>query len=122
MKYGFLVLLALMLVLACETIAGSNAAVEFRVENASGEVMEGVRVAFPRMEVSYGDVQPGGVTEYRSVGRAYRYAWVQTVVKGDTLTLQPIDYVGETLLVGGRYTYRLNLFEGRSLTLELVAD
>lgn len=122
MKYGLLVLLALTLALACETIAVSTAPVEFRVENASVEVMEGVRVGFPAMDVSYGDVGPAEVTEYRTVDRAYRYAWVQTVVDGDTLTIQPIDYVGETLLDGGRYTYRLGLHEGRSLTLELVVD
>lgn len=122
MKYGLLALVALTLALACETIVVSTALVEFRVENASGGVMEGVRVGFPAGEVSYGDIGPGEVTGYRAVDRAYRYAWVQTVVEGDTLTLQPIDYVGETLLDSGRYTYRLDVHEGGSLTLELVVD
>lgn len=122
MKYGLLALLVLTLVLACETIVVSRGPVEFRVENASGAVMEGVRVGFPAVEIPYGDIGPGEVTGYQTVDRAYRYAWVQTVVEGDTLTLQPIDYVGETLLDGGRYTYRLDLYEGRSLTLELAVD
>jgi hypothetical protein len=122
MKYGLLALVALTLALACETIVVSTEPVEFRVENVSGEVMQGVRVGFPAREVSYGNVGPGDITGYRTVDRAYRYAWVQTVVEEDTLTLQPIDYVGETLLDGGRYTYRLGLSEGGSLTLGLVVD
>lgn len=84
--------------------------------------MEAVLVGFPDVEVVYGDVPPGAATAYREVERAYRYAYVRTVVDGDTLGLVPIDYVGETLLESGLYTYRLDLFEGRSLTLELVRD
>lgn len=124
MPYRFLVLLLVALALACETLISTGPAgpVEIRVENASTQTMEGVRVAFPTLEVQYGDVEPGTATGYRVVDRAYRYAWVRTVVAGDTLVLQPIDYVGESLLAEGRYTYRLGLFEGRSLTLELVRD
>lgn len=121
MRTGFLVLLLLALALACETIV-STVPVEVRVENASGQLMEDVLVGFPDEEVDYGDVGPGEATGYRTVGRAYRYAYVRTEVSGDTMALQPIDYVGESLLSGGRYTYRLDLFEGRSLTLELVRE
>ena len=121
MRTGFLALLFVTLALACETIV-STTPVEVRVANASSQIMEEVLVAFPDDEVAYGDVGPGEATGYRTVSRAYRYAYVRTVVGGDTLVLQPIDYVGESLLAGGRYTYRLDLFEGRSLTLELVRE
>lgn len=124
MRTGLLALLLVTLALACETIVsdGPGRPVEIRVENASSALMEDVRVGFPSGEVVYGDVAPGAVTDYRTVERAYRYAYVWTLMDGDTLALQPIDYVGESLLAAGRYTYRLDLFEGRSLTLELVRD
>ncbi len=123
MRYGFLLLLLLTLVLACETlVSGAQDPVEIRVENVSASVMEDVLVWFPDQRVVYGDVEPGGTSAYEVVREAYRYAYVETVVQGDTLALQPIDYVGESLLDGGRYTYRLTLFEGRSLGLELVED
>lgn len=96
--------------------------VEVRVENASGQLMADVVIGFPESDVDYGDVGPGAVTGYREVGLAYRYAAVRTVVAGDTLGLIPVDYVGETPLDPGHYTYRLGLFEGRNLTLELVRD
>lgn len=123
MRNGFLVLLFLTLALACETLVStSDGPVEIRVENASAELMEDVLVGFPSGNVQYGDVVAGGVTGYRTVERAYRYAFVRVVVQDDTIRLQPIDYVGESLLSSGRYTYRLGLFEGQSLTLELVRD
>lgn len=123
MRNGFLVLLLLTLVLACETIvSGSPDRLEIRVENASASLMEDVLVWFPDQRVEYGDVEPGAATAYQVIDKAYRYAYVEAAVEGDTLVLQPIDYVGETLLEGGRYTYRLDLFDGRSLVLELVED
>lgn len=39
------------------------------------------------------------------------------------LVMQPIDYVGETPLGGGRFTYAIGLAEGGDrLTLELETD
>jgi hypothetical protein len=100
----------------------SSGPVEIRVENASAAVMEAVRVAFPDEWQEYGTLAPGEASGYRTVALAYRIATVEATVGGELHRLQVIDFVGETPLSGGRYTYRLDLFEGASLTLELVRD
>jgi len=94
--------------------------VEIRVENASTAVMEAVRVEFPGDWEEFGTLTPGEATGYRTVKLAYRIATVEATVAGELHRLQIIDLVGETPLSGGRYTYRLNLFDGASLTLEVV--
>ena len=125
MKYAVtvLALLAATAGFSCPGLVGP-ASPEIRVLNASSRTMEGVTVAFPDDEVVYGTLAPGAASGYRAVERAYRYAYVRTTVDGDTMVLQPIDYVGETLLEPGRYTYRLDLADtdGPWLTLELVVD
>ena len=49
--------------------------------------------------------------------RAYDYATAQVVTGVDTARLQVIDFVGETPLDGGRYTYVLAFFEGNPTSL-----
>jgi hypothetical protein len=102
-------------------LAAPGGVVEVRVRNAAATSMRSVAVGFPYEggEVVYGDLAPGEASEYRAVRKAYRYAAVRVVVDGDTLGIIPIDYVGETPLSPGRYTYRLGLYEGTSLTLDL---
>jgi hypothetical protein len=42
--------------------------------------------------------------------------------EGEELVLQPIDYVGESLLRSGRYTYVLNVTIEGQLTLDFHED
>jgi heat shock protein HslJ len=53
------------------------------------------------------------------VGEAYSYAYVKVTAGGDEFVLQPIDYVGESLLAPGEYTYVLDVAE-QQLLLTLV--
>lgn len=46
---------------------------------------------------------------------------MEDIVDGMPVKLQPIDYVGETLLDPGRYTYELDYRDGH-LGLELKRD
>ncbi len=59
----------------------------------------------------YSNLEPGAVSAYKPFDFVYRYAYLQAVVEGDTLTLQPIDYIGEQQFGAGAYTYLIN-FEG----------
>jgi hypothetical protein len=47
------------------------------------------------------------------------YAYIEVHLAADTLVLQPIDYVGESLLPPGRYGYVLEL-EGPPYRLALT--
>ena len=82
---------------------------EIRVANRSRVAIENVRVQFPSQTEIYGTIPPNGVTDYRVIKKAYRYARIEAVVAGVPAVLQPIDYVGESELKAGRYTYVLTI-------------
>ncbi len=84
-----------------------------RVYNNSGRVFDSVEVQFPEQTEQYGVVGAGSSSEYRVVSQAYQYAYVHVMVGGEAFTLQPIDYVGESLLAPGEYTYVLDIVEGQ---------
>jgi hypothetical protein len=107
---------------ACSAVS-TNAGPEIRVENASQSDFSSVRVVFPSEDVSYGALPAGATSEYESVAEAYRYAYVEVMIGERRVVLQPIDYVGETLLGPGRYTYALDVMPGGDfLSLQLKTD
>jgi hypothetical protein len=81
--------------------------VMIRIANHGDVELQDVSVRFPSQTEEYGNILPGQATEYRKIGKAYRYARVRAIANGKELLLQPTDYVGETLLQGGNYTYVL---------------
>lgn len=98
--------------------------VEIRVANRSDRDFDQVDVTFGSTKVSYGPVAQGAASEYREAKEeAYRYALVVVTAGGETFRFQPIDFVGETPLTAGRYTYALNIDPNdRQLTIDLVED
>ena len=92
--------------------------VEIRIQNASSFPFQRVVVVFPEDEVSYGSIRANSASAYRDVSKAYRYAYIEVEIGGEELVIQPIDYVGESLLEPGRYTYILNVTIEGHLTLE----
>ena len=77
--------------------------------NASPFAFDEVEVGFPSQSESYGSLAVGGATPYRPVTEAYRYAYVRVRSGGKTVVQQPTDYVGETLLAPGRYSYVIEM-------------
>ncbi len=105
---------ALLLAGACGQSLSTEGGVQIRVENASTFPMGAVLVSFPGQSESYGSLAAGAQSDFRSVSRAYRYAYVEAVVQGAKIVQQPIDYVGESLLSPGRYTYVVTIAPGGS--------
>jgi hypothetical protein len=105
---------------ACASVDDDGDPVRVRVANASDRTFASVRVLFPDEIVDYGSLAPGQESAYRTVGTAYSYAGFEVEVGGDTLRMQPIDYVGETPLAAGAYTYVLDLDEGDPTRLSLT--
>ena len=107
--------------------ASTGKSVMVRVENATDRNFESVLVSFIGKEKRYGKIAAGKKSSYVVVDRAYQYARVEVRLVGSTekVVLQPIDFVGESLLGPGRYTYRL-IQRGDSakfrIDLELVVD
>jgi hypothetical protein len=121
-RYGLLLILLGLPMAGCDDILVDVGPVEIRVHNASAATMADVVIHFPDESVEYGTLAPGEASGYRAVELAYRIASVAVTIDGESHGLQVVDYVGEEPLMGGRYTYRLDLFEGVSLTLELRTD
>lgn len=96
------------------------------MSNVSPYTFQDIRVSTTGDEVSYGDLDTGEFSDYRSFETAYRYGFVELQINGSTYTLQPIDYVGETPLENGWYTYQIDANDsdeqyGR-LSLTLIED
>lgn len=127
--------LALLVIVACRPAANPDTAtgtattaplpqaeqpLMIRIHNNSGRDFEHVTVRFPSQTEEYGPLAAGSSSPYHTVGEAYRYAYVKATSGENEFVLQPIDYVGESLLVPGDYTYVLEL-AGRQLLLSLVS-
>ena len=83
--------------------------VRLRIANESAFTFARVKVRLPGVEEEFGPIPPGTASEYRAVEVAYRYAYIEVHLASDTLVLQPIDYVGESVLPNGQYTYALDV-------------
>lgn len=94
-------------------IFGSEDVTRLRIENASDVDFTSVRVSFPEANANYGAIGAGRRSEYRRVDEVYRYGFIEIEANEETYTIQPIDYVGEEPLEPGRYTYHLDIVDGR---------
>ncbi len=108
---------------ACTSANGKSDGLEIRIANRSDRDFDKVDVTFTSDKFEYGAIPKGGVSAYKPVKEAYRYAKIDVVANGETFTFQPIDFVGETLLEPGRYTYALNIDPtDHIVTIDLIQD
>jgi hypothetical protein len=109
MKPFLLLIPILTLLNGCSLLSGDDnlSEVYIRLSNVSPYSYQDIRVSTTGDEVNFGDLETGQFTDYRIFEKAYRYAFVELQINGSTYTLQPIDYVGETPLENGRYTYQI---------------
>jgi hypothetical protein len=73
---------------------------------------------------AYGTLPAGTFSEYRDFGTAYRYNYVLLRIGADEFVIQPIDYVGETPLGGGMFTYEIDVvdYDSRTLSIQAVEE
>lgn len=127
MKY-FPILLALLCAFLFVSCSDSNTedSVLLRLSNTSAFDYKNIVVNTSTGNVSFQDIDSGEKTVYQSFEVAYRYAYVQLEIDGASYILQPIDYVGETPLENGRYTYEISANESEAqygrLSITLVED
>jgi heat shock protein HslJ len=103
-----------------DTLNGSD--VQLRLANLSGMDFEQVTVNVGGRETNYGTLPEGKVSFYAPQNGAYRYAGITIVAEGQTYEFIPIDFVGETPLSPGTYTYVLELAEQGVSILHLSDD
>jgi hypothetical protein len=100
--------------------------VALRVQNQSNFTIESLEVepGAGGYQV-YENIAPGATSAYQPFDFIYSYAYLRAVIAGDTLTLQPIDYVGAEPYNSGAYTYLLQVngeSEPTSLSIEFRED
>ena len=103
-----------------------NTEVEIRIANMSGFDFKNILVNTSSCEMIYGNIDANQVSVYMTFDFAYRYAFVELQIDGETYTVQPFDYVGEPILTPGHYTYEIDANNSGSqydrLTLSFKED
>ena len=122
MKKALLLLISIFLVSCTQ----NDDTLLIRIKNVSQFDYSDIVVNTSGGENNYGDLPSNGVSNYKAFDLAYRYAFIELKIDGATFTIQPIDYVGETPLNGGKYTYEVNAANSNEqysrLSLNLVED
>lgn len=94
--------------------------VQIRIKNNSSINFE--RVVVGDQDHVHLDVAPDSFSEYLGYETAYTYAFIEVNSGSATYLLQPIDFVGETPLDIGFYTYELDVTEAGDVLLNFVRD
>lgn len=94
--------------------------VNIRVKNVSN-------IDFDKAQVGdenhvHTDLAANDFSEYLAYEMAYEYAYIKINSGSENFVLQPIDFVGETPLKSGFYTYELDVSEDDNVLLNFVRD
>lgn len=126
MKHFLILILSLLLFNSCNNDDDNNSGVNIRLENASEFAFSNIIVNTSTGNVGFENIGSGEKTEYQQFDLAYRYAFVQLDINGEIYMIQPIDYVGETPLKNGDYTYTIGIDNSQNqeiqLSLSLIED
>ena len=104
----------LFLMLSCtksteeETNVVLDPIVEIRLKNTSSFAYADVKTEIGVEAYSYGNLIAGEASAYHTFDYAYSYAFIELKINGEIFTIQPIDFIGETKLNAGKYTYEIN--------------
>lgn len=109
LNFVALILLPILMSAGCQHTYLEEDGIYIRIRNASLLSMDSIEVGFPKENIRFGNVEPGGESTYKKVETAYRYAAVAAIVDEKEVRIQPIDYVGESELDPGFYTYVLDI-------------
>lgn len=115
-----LILVLFIFSLGCTDRDDNVSAVNIRVKNNNSFTYDTVQVGGATQ--IHENVAAGSFSDYLEYEEAYRYAYIEIDTAGTKYILQPIDFVGETPLSPGFYTYALELNPEGSITLDFSTD
>lgn len=95
------------LVAGCSNPFTGDDDTRIRLLNASAFEFTNVTFSSGMSQLEFARIGPGEVAEYRAVEEAYRYGYFDALVDGQRRTIQPIDYVGESTIGDGDFTYMI---------------
>lgn len=119
-RYIVLLLLFAMGLGACTDRDDDLEAINIRIKNTSALIFDSVQVG--ESPEPFLNVGPDEYSGYQEFETAYTYAFIQISSGEETYTLQPIDFVGETPLPLGFYTYELDVTDTGEVILNFVID
>ncbi len=98
----------------------ASSGTQIRIQNDSEFNFTDVQVG----ENNFGDIDAGSYSDYKLFDIAYEYNYVKLYIKGKEFIIQPIDYVGETPLGAGKFTYILRVvdYKKRVIDIDFRAD
>jgi hypothetical protein len=108
MRKILLLIISISALVSCSNNDDDLTILKIRLLNVSPFEFQNIIVNTSNIDVDFKNIKTGEYTEYKAFESAYRYAFTELVIDGKTYTYQPIDYVGETLLENGKYTYQIN--------------
>ncbi len=119
-KIFYLIIIGLTLFGCSSSKTENSNDLQIRISNVSKFNYDNIKVSTTGEMVNFGNLNSNSKSEYKVFDSAYRYAFIEFQINGETFTLQPIDYVGETLLKNGKYAYEINVnIDTQRIILEL---
>lgn len=96
-----------------------------RIENPGIIAFDSVIAINPAGKQIYLNVNSNSKSDYKEFAFIYKYANVKVYFGNKSALLQPIDYVGETKITGGKFTYKLfivSTLTSNNVIVELQQD
>jgi hypothetical protein len=127
MKKILILIITIATITSCSNNDDNNTSeLNIRLSNVSEYNFQNIVVNTTTGNTDFENIGSQEMTSYKTFETAYRYAFVELEIDGETYTLQPIDYVGETPLENGNYIYEINandsLEQYGKLSLTLIAE
>lgn len=127
MKRILILIISISLLIGCSSDDDNNAfELNIRLSNVSQYDFQNIVVNTTTGNTNFENIRSQKMTGYKTFETAYRYAFVELEIDGKTYTIQPIDYVGETPLENGNYTYVIDANDSQEqygkLSLTLIEE
>ncbi len=124
----FFTIIALVLIFSCQKSSTDNAGIFIRIENASIYDYSNIQInPNPTNDHLFGNLNAGEKSAYQQYEHAYSYGHVKLFIDSNSYQLIPIDYIGESVLEDGYYTYKIGATDQTSnefgrLTHEFIVN
>lgn len=127
MKKILFLIISISTLISCSSDDDNNTSeLNIRLSNVSQYDFRNIVVNTTTGNTNFENINSQEKTNYKTFETAYRYAFVKLEIDGETYTIQPIDYFGETPLENGNYTYQIDANDSEEhygkLSLTLIEE
>ena len=116
-KLFALLFVCLIILTGCSVVGNDDTEVEIRVKNSSTYTIENLRISTGGGDYIYETLAPGEFSTYKEYDFSYSYFFVSLSIDTNQFVQQPVDYVGESKIKSGQYTFDIAVetFEDRPI-------